>query len=73
MVDINKSVGCVVLLENTDFFVSTCSVSGFFATVSFVPHLIGLNTFKVFYRPGLPIKVAVPVFKQALEKPASYS
>lgn len=73
MVNVNKPVGRIVLLKNTNLFVSSCAISGLHTAVSFVPHLVSLNALEVFYRPGFPVEVAVLVLKQAFYKPSSYS
>lgn len=66
MVDINKPVCRVGDLVNGYLFVSSTTRSGPLARVSPVPHLVRLNTRKMFYGPRLPVKTAVPVLKQAL-------
>lgn len=66
MVDIDKPVGRVGDLVNGYLFVSSTTSAGFLACVSPVPHLVRLNTRKVFYGSRLPVKTAVPVLKQAL-------
>ena len=66
MIDINESMGRVVLLEDSNFLVSPCAVSGLLPAVSFVPHLIGLSRLEMLYRPRLPIKTALPILEQTL-------
>lgn len=66
MVDVDKPVGRVGNLVNGYLFVSATTRSGFLSCIPAVPHLIRLNTRKVFYGSRLPVKTAVPVLKQAL-------